>query len=54
MTDTLGLIMRAKVHPANLQDREAVPLVFARMNEQFPRISHVWVDQATRASAENG
>jgi putative transposase len=45
VTDTLGLIVRVKVHPANLQDREAIPLVLEGMNVQFPRISHVWVDQ---------
>jgi putative transposase len=45
VTDTLGLIMRVKVHTAELQDREAVPLVAEGMNEQFPRISHAWVDQ---------
>jgi len=45
VTDTLGLIARVKVHSAGLQDREAIPLVLERMNEQFPRISHAWVDQ---------
>lgn len=45
VTDTLGLIMRVKVHAADLQDREAVPLVAEGMNEQFPRITHAWVDQ---------
>jgi putative transposase len=45
VVDTLGLIARVKVHPADLQDREAVPLMLEGMNEQFPRISHAWVDQ---------
>lgn len=45
MTDTLGLVVRVKVHSAGLQDRESVPLVLEGMNEQFPRISHAWVDQ---------
>lgn len=45
MVDTLGLIARVKVHTAQLQDREAVPLVLEGMDERFPRISHVWVDQ---------
>lgn len=40
VTDTFGLIMRVKVHTAELQDREAVPLVAEGMDEQFPRISH--------------
>jgi len=52
VTDTLGLIMRLKVHPADLQDREAVPLVLEGMKEQFPRISHAWVDQAYSGSGK--
>jgi putative transposase len=45
VTDTLGLLLRVKVHRADLQDRAAVPLVGEGMKEQFPRISLVWVDQ---------
>ncbi len=45
MVDTLGLVVRVKVHSAEPQDREAVPLVLEGMKEQFPRISHIWVDQ---------
>jgi putative transposase len=45
VTDILGLIVRVKVHSAGQQDREAVPLVLEGLNEQFPRISHIWVDQ---------
>ena len=44
--------MRLKVHPADLQDREAVPLVLEGMKEQFPRISHAWVDQAYSGSGK--
>ena len=28
-----------------MQDRCAVPVVLERMHEQFPRVSHIWVDQ---------
>jgi len=45
VTDTLGLVVRVKVHSAGLQDRESVPLVLEGINEQFPRIAHAWVDQ---------
>ena len=45
VTDTLGLIVRVKVHPANVQDRSAVPLVLEGMREEFPRVSHIWADQ---------
>ena len=43
--DTLSLIVQVKVHRADLQDREAIPLVLGGMSAQFPRISHAWVDQ---------
>jgi putative transposase len=33
------------VHSAPLQDRAAVSLLLAGAQEQFPRLSHVWVDQ---------
>jgi len=45
LVETQGLVLRAKVHTAALQDRAAVPLLLAGAAEQFPRIEHVWVDQ---------
>src|SRR5262245_23283078 len=43
--DTQGLVLTAKVHAADLQDRAAVPLVLDGVGARFPRIGHVWVDQ---------
>lgn len=43
--DVLGLVLRARVHPANLQDRAAVPLVLEGADQQFPRLEHLWADQ---------
>ncbi|HEV8638566.1 MAG TPA: IS5 family transposase [Chloroflexota bacterium] len=43
--DTLGLVLRVKVHAADLQDRAAVPLVLEGAGACFPRVGHVWVDQ---------
>ena len=43
--ETQGLVLRAKVHTAALQDRAAVPLLLDGAAEQFPRLEHVWVDQ---------
>jgi putative transposase len=43
--DTLGLVLRAKVHRADLQERAAVPLVLEGAAEEFPRLEHLWVDQ---------
>ena len=45
LVDTQGLVLTAKVHSAALQDRATVPLLLAGAPEQFPRLSHVWVDQ---------
>ena len=45
LVDTQGLVLKAKVHSAALQDRAAVPLLLAEAPEQFPRLSHLWVDQ---------
>lgn len=45
VVDTLGLVLRALVHPANVQDRAAVPDVLDGMAAAFPRLAHVWVDQ---------
>jgi putative transposase len=45
LVDTQGLVLRAKVHRADIQDRAAVPLLLDGAPGQFPRLGHVWVDQ---------
>lgn len=45
LVDTQGLVVKAKVDSAALQDRAAFPLLLAGAPEQFPRLSHLWVDQ---------
>lgn len=45
VVDTLGLVVRAVVHPADLQDRAAIPRVLTGITEHYPRLRHVWVDQ---------
>jgi hypothetical protein len=35
VTDTLGLIVRVKVHSAEPQDREAIPFVLEGMKNNF-------------------
>jgi putative transposase len=45
LVDTLGMVLRAKVHAADLQDRAAVPLVLEGIKAEFPCLEHVWVDQ---------
>ena len=45
LVDTLGMVLNAKVHAADLQDRASVPLVLEGAAERFPRLEHLWVDQ---------
>ncbi|MCV5920325.1 transposase, partial [Escherichia coli] len=45
LVDTLGMVLKAKVHAADLQDRAAVPLVLEGVRGEFPRLEHLWVDQ---------
>jgi putative transposase len=48
LVDTLGLLLQVVVHPANLQDRDGAKLLLVGMHERFPRIAHLWADQAYR------
>src|SRR5215210_5870837 len=50
LVETQGLVLRAKVHTAALQDRAAVPLLLEGTPEEFPRLAHVWVDQGYTGS----
>ncbi|GBR48345.1 transposase [Neokomagataea tanensis NBRC 106556] len=40
-TDTVGHIMIAVVHPADIQDRDGAPLVAARIRSLFPWLRHL-------------
>ena len=50
LVETQGLVLRAAVHTAALQDRAAVPLLLAGAPERFPRLGHLWVDQGYTGS----
>jgi putative transposase len=50
LVDAQGLVLRAVVHTAALQDRAAVPLLLAGALERFPRLGHIWVDQGYTGS----
>ena len=45
LVETQGLVLRAKVHDAAIQDRAGVPLLLKDASKDFPRLEHVWVDQ---------
>lgn len=52
LVDTLGLVLKATVHAANIQDRAAVPQVLDGVKDGFHRLAHIWLDQGDTGSAE--
>lgn len=44
VVDTLGLLLRCVVHPANVQDRDGAKLVLQALAKRFPRLKKVWAD----------
>lgn len=53
LVDSGGLVLRAKVHTADIQDRAGVPLLLEGANDQFPRVEHLWVDQGYTGSGKS-
>lgn len=54
MTDTMGMLLCAVVHPADVQDRNGVGLVFEGVEDRFPLLITVYADgryQGPRAAA---
>jgi putative transposase len=45
LVDTQGLVLKALVHSAGIQDRAAVAELLADARTLFPRLAHLWVDQ---------
>jgi putative transposase len=52
LVDTLGLVLKAVVHPADVQDRAGVPLLLDGIARAFPRLEHVWLDQGYTGSGQ--
>jgi transposase len=46
LVDTLGLLLRVVVHPADLQDRAGAPLVLLPLADTLPRLGLIWADSA--------
>jgi hypothetical protein len=44
LVDTQGLVLKAKVHAADIMDRDGVILVLEDAAELFPRLRHIWLD----------
>jgi transposase len=46
LVDTLGLLIAAIVHRADIQDRDGAPLLLAAMRSAFPWLRHIFADAA--------
>jgi transposase len=46
LVDTLGLVVKALVHPADLQDRAGAPPLLLTVAGTLPRLELIWADNA--------
>lgn len=46
VTDTIGLLVGAIVHPADVQDRDGAPLLLQCLGRAFPWLRHIFADGA--------
>lgn len=44
LVDTCGLVLRAVVHSASVQDRAGAELVLAGLHRKVPQVGPIWVD----------
>jgi putative transposase len=44
LVDTQGLVLKARVHSANIQDREGIKVLLDLAPKHLARLSHVWMD----------
>ena len=57
LLDIQGLVLKAKVHPANVFDRDGIRSLLEHVRERFQRLSHLWLDAGyptARAKARTG
>jgi putative transposase len=45
LTDTMGLLLRVHVHPANEGEREGAKPLLGGLSAVFPRVTLLWADQ---------
>jgi putative transposase len=48
LVDTLGLVRKAKVHAADILDRDGARLLLEPVKQMFTRLSHLWADMGYR------
>jgi putative transposase len=52
LVDTQGSVLRAKVHSADVADREGIKSPLEHANGRFPRLSHLWLDGGYKGKSE--
>jgi len=50
VTDTLGIVLRVRVHRANVADSRGAKRVLATLKPSFERLKYVWADRAYRGT----
>jgi putative transposase len=48
LVDTLGIVLKAQVSAANIDDRVGATLLLHDIGQDFPRLGHCWADQGYR------
>ncbi len=48
LVDTLGLLLKAKVLTADIQDRDGAKMLLSEIKEQIPRLQLIWADGGYR------
>lgn len=48
LVDTLGLLLKAKVLTADVQDRDGAKMLLTQIKEQMPRLQLIWADGGYR------
>jgi putative transposase len=55
LVDTQGLVLMAKVHRANVTDRDGIKLLLEpAVNTGFPRLCHLWLDAGYTGQEDRG
>jgi len=52
LVDTEGLVVKAKVHSANVPDQDGIKLLLESTRGHIPRLSHLWLDAGYRGRGE--
>src|SRR5215213_11086030 len=48
LVDTEGFVLKVKVMSAKVMDYEGIKTLLRKAEEQFPRLSHLWLDAGYR------